>query len=128
VGFIIDEPTAEPFPNGFWKSLTTSGRSCGIGFYCYKCHLLYLKSAPNVIRHCGGITTFDAMENIPTHRLGSFVCYAAETERLQAMRAIVDGEMANIAAERAARIDMLEPTPTIFKKAVTFLRGLVQRN
>jgi hypothetical protein len=128
VGFLLPEESSEPYPNGFFKSFTTSGRACGIGFYCHQCHLLYVKAAPMTIFHCGKSDSFNPEADILTHKLGSYVRYATETERLQCMRAIVDGELANIAAEKAARIDMLAPEPTIFEKAVTFLRGLVQRN
>jgi hypothetical protein len=124
IGFLVPEETGEPYPNGFWKSFTTSGRSCGLGFYCHKCHLLYVKGAPEVIWHCGGETAFNAASEIATHKLGSYVRYATETERLKCMRSIVDGELANIAAEKAARVDMLAPEVTLFDWCRNTLRGI----
>jgi hypothetical protein len=122
VGFLVPEQASEPYPNGFFKSFTTSGRAC-LGFYCHKCHLLYVKGAPEVIWHCGGETAFNAASEIAIHKLGSYVRYTTETERLQCMRAIVDCELTNIAAEKAARVDMLAPELTLFDRIRNIFRG-----
>jgi hypothetical protein len=128
VGFLVPEETSEPYPNGFWKSFATSGRACGLGFYCHRCHLLYVKAAPMTIFHCGKSDSFNPEADIATHKLGSYVRYASETEKWQCMRSIVDGELATIAAEKAARVDMLAPEVTLFDWCRNTFNRLCGRN
>jgi hypothetical protein len=130
VGFLIPEATFEPYPNGFFKSFTTSGRSCGIGFHCHKCHLLYVKGAPDTIWHCGGISAFNPNGDIQVHKLGSFVRYPTQNEKWQAAMAVVEGEIKTVReeneTERARRNDMLVPEPSWLEKAVTWFRSLAR--
>jgi hypothetical protein len=126
VGFVLDEPTQEPYPNGYWKSQTVSGLACGLGFYCHKCHLLYVKGAPDVIWHCGGATAWTENAHVLTHRIGSFVRYPTQTEKWKAAMAVVNDELKNIEVEKASRVDMLAPEPSWFEKAVTFFRSLAR--
>lgn len=130
VGFLIPETTTEPYPNGFFKSFTTSGRACGRGFYCHRCHLLIVRQAPDTVWHCGGVTTFNPKGDIQVHKLGSFVRYATETEKRQLMRAIVEDEITTARqeneAERVRRNNMLAPEPSLWQMAVTFLRSFAR--
>lgn len=132
IGFLLPEETFEPYPNGYWRSETVSGKSfvtsitlengkateinlpCGLGFYCHKCHLLYLKGAPDVIWHCGGATAWTEKADGVTHRLGSFVRYRTQTEKWKTAMVVVEDELKNIEAEKASRIDMLAPEPTLW--------------
>ena len=126
VGFVLPEETQEPYPNGYWKSQTVSGLACGRGFYCHKCHLLYVKNAPDSIWHCGGMSAWSGNTNLQTHRLGSFVRYSTQNEKWQAALAVVNDELRNIEVEKASRIDMLAPTPTLAEKLVTWFRGFIR--
>jgi hypothetical protein len=127
VGFLIPEQTTDPYPNGYWKSFTTSGRACGLGFYCHKCHLLIVRQAPDTIWHCGGVSAFNPNAEIQVHKLGSFVRYPTQNEKWQAAMAVVEGEIETVRqeneAERMRRNDMLTPEPTLWQKLVTFLRS-----
>ncbi len=76
--FLIPSEVQEPYPNGFWRSRTVSGRDSGLGFYCWQCHLLIQHDAPREIRHCGGVEMADRKTNLIMHRLGSHVVYTAD--------------------------------------------------
>jgi hypothetical protein len=116
IGFLIPETTTEPYPNGYFKSFTTSGRVCGLGFYCHKCHLLIVRHASDTVWHCGGVTAFNDKAEIQVHKLGSYVRYQTQNEKWQAAMAVVEGELENIAAEKAARVDMLAPELTLWDR------------
>jgi hypothetical protein len=126
VGFVLPEDTREPYPNGYWKSETVSGRACGYGFYCHKCHLLYVKAAPMTIFHCGKSESFNPEADIQTHRLGSYVRYQTQTEKWHAVKQAVEDEIAAIQIEKENRIDILAPEPTLLERLVTWFRGLAK--
>lgn len=81
-GFLVpDETLCEPYPDGWWVSESRSGQPSGNGFYCHRCHLLYVKAAPSKIWHCGSYESLNPRQQLVTHRLGSRVAYEPVAKR-----------------------------------------------
>ncbi|MGB8789305.1 MAG: hypothetical protein WCC98_16705 [Candidatus Acidiferrales bacterium] len=115
-GFLIHEDQAEPFPQGFFHSVSKTG-SVGLGWSCWKCHLQWPSGAPREIKHCGRVDIFDADELLPTHVIGSHATYRAiaDAEIVAAVKKI---ETKNICEH------ILDPTPTLFDRVMSFIKNL----
>jgi hypothetical protein len=109
-GFIVPSDLREPYPNGFWRSRTVSGRDCGFGFYCWNCHLLYTANAPHTVFHCRRAEIRNDRAPMLTHRLGSHVAYGIE-------------DMAEQEFEPTPHADFLAPRRSLFEWVKGLLKG-----
>ena len=126
VGTILPVQTYENYPNGFWKSFTTSGLSKGFGFYCHKCHFLQIAGVGGGVFHCGGFDLLVPEHVASVHKLGSRLKYATQTPEYLAIAAAMETEITDATIEQL-KVDsivsaMLEPRPSLAARVISFLR------
>jgi hypothetical protein len=126
VGTVIPAQTYESYPNGFFHSFTTSGRRCGVGFFCHKCKVLKVAGVAAGIFHCGGMDLLVPDEVTQSHKLGSRLRYPTETPERMALLAAIKTEITDARIEQlktdAMVSAMLEPRPSIVDRVLSFLR------
>lgn len=127
-GTFLPVQTYENYPNGFWKSFTTSGLSKGFGFYCHRCKLLKIAGVEGGIFHCGGLDILIPEQVASVHKLGSRLKYATQTPQLKELIAVMETEIADARIEQlntdAMVSAMLEPRPSLVDRVISFLKRL----
>jgi hypothetical protein len=126
-GTVLPVQTYENYPNGFWKSFTTSGLSKGFGFYCHRCKLLKVAGVEGGIFHCGGLDILVPEQVASVHKLGSRLKYATQTKELKELFAAMETEITAARIEQV-KIDsiassLLELEPNLLKRLLNYVRG-----
>jgi hypothetical protein len=70
----------KPGPPKWWRAVTLSGKSAGVGFFCPVCCLGIRHSAPEAIEHCGRVDVAPDESTLFQHNLGSPIWYPEKAE------------------------------------------------